>query len=573
MRVLDLGRVVGMSAYELAVSKGYEGTLESWLESLRYDHSDEYKQFTETIEAAKQDILSGKEEIKLSMTQIRDLVEKSLTDIKKSQKDGVDAVDAASTSAISSIESMKDTVLADISSAESAALTSLADALTSAVTGLNTAGSRWEQQIKDTGTLAQTAYNQNADEKTTEFDTHVSEKQDALDNHIKEKQDAFDSNATEKQTAFDENANQKTQEFDNHTEQIQNDLGQLKEDLGNIIYKGLINGFDKDNTVSGFLYNDGTVHSDSRFVTSDYFDVHENKTYYALQMVYTVKYDNVSYICFYDSSKTFIAGGYFHASSCTSPNGSKYARVTFPSDEVSKARCMFTSIETPDKYYPFSYEYSVITKDVSELKTRKSENRLYGKTMAVLGDSMAKGHTLSENQTWAYKIASRNNMTYQKVAANGAFITTGHGDSADANCLLEQLKKITGNPDIIVIHMGTNDRSKNIKIGNWSSSNIDTTNIYGALRVAFKYILEHFTSSQVMFITPYFYGEQTDYIGAIENACMNIGTVHCKNNKQGGICVWNDTVKSMYFIDNVHLNELGQERATCEYEGFMRTFM
>ena len=238
MQVLDLGRVVGMSAYELAVSKGYEGTLESWLESLRYDHSDEYKQFTETIEAAKQDILSskeeinsGKEEIKLSMTQIRDLVEKSLTDIKKSQKDGVDAVDAASTSAISSIASMKDTVLADISSAESTALTSLADALASAVTGLNTAGSRWEQQIKDTGTLAQTAYNQNAAEKTAEFDTHVSEKQDALDNHIKEKQDAFDSNATEKQTAFDENANQKTQEFDDHTEQIQADIGQLKEDL------------------------------------------------------------------------------------------------------------------------------------------------------------------------------------------------------------------------------------------------------------------------------------------------------------------------------------------------------
>ena len=76
-----------------------------------------------------------------------------------------------------------------------------------------------------------------------------------------------------------------------------------------------------------------------------------------------------------------------------------------------------------------------------------------------------------------------------------------------------------------------------------------------------------------MFITPYFYREQTDYIGAIENACMNIGTVHCKNNKQGGICAWNDTVKSMYFIDSVHLNELGQERVACEYEGFMRTFM
>ena len=156
------------------------------------------------------------------------------------------------------------------------------------------------------------------------------------------------------------------------------EVGKLKEDLGNTIYKGLINGFDKDNTVGGYLSNNGNVASDSRFVTSDYFDVDENKTYYALQMVNAVKYDTVSYICFYDSSKTFIADGYFYASSCTSPNGSKYARVTFPNNETVKARCMFTSIETPDKYYPFGYEYSIITKDVSELKTSKFENRLYG---------------------------------------------------------------------------------------------------------------------------------------------------------------------------------------------------
>lgn len=354
-------------------------------------------------------------------------------------------------------------------------------------------------------------------------------------------------------------------------EQNKTDIGSLKEDLGNIIYKRLINGFDKDNTVGGYLRNNGNVASDSRFVTSDYFDVDENKTYYALQMVGTVKYDTTSYICFYDSSKTFIAGGYFHASPCTSPNGSKYARVTFPSDETVKARCMFTSIETPDKYYPFGYEYSIITKDVSELKTRKIENRLYGKTMAILGDSMAKGHILNEEQTWAYKIANRNGMVYQKLAKNGAFITTGHGDS-DANCLLEQAKKINNNPDIIVIHMGTNDRNNSVELGTWTSGNTNTTNLFGALRVAFTYLAENFPLAQVMFITPYYYQEQTDYIGSIEKACMYVGW-HCKNNKQGGIWAWNDDVRNVLFLDYVHLNEVGQERVSYEYEGFMRTFM
>lgn len=377
--------------------------------------------------------------------------------------------------------------------------------------------------------------------------------------------------SAEKSAEKAETAKEEIQESADQIQKNATEIDSLKEDLDNIIYKGLINGFDKDNTVGGYLSNNGNVNSNPGFVTSDYFDVHENKTYYALQMVGTVKYDTVAYICFYDSSKAFIAGGYFNASSCTSPNGSKYARVSFPSDETTKARCMFTNIETPDKYYPFGYEYSIITKDVSELKTRKSENRLHGKTMAILGDSMAKGHTLNEKQTWAYKIANRNGMTYQKLAVNGMFITTGHGD-ADANCLLEQAKKINNNPDIIVIHMGTNDRNNNVELGTWTIRNTDTTNLFGALRVAFTYLEENFPLAQVMFITPYYYQEQTDYIGSIEKACMYVGC-HCKNNKQGGICAWNTNVRNALFLDYVHLNEVGQERVSYEYEGFMRTFM
>lgn len=412
----------------------------------------------------------------------------------------------------------------------------------------------------------------NAEAFKTEAETARSEAVRAVTESTDAKDSAEKSRAAAEKAKQDaEAAKEEIQESADQIQKNATEIDSLKEDIDNIIYKGLINGFDKDNTVGGYLSNNGNVNSNPGFVTSDYFDVHENKTYYALQMVGTVKYDTVAYICFYDSSKAFIAGGYFNASSCTSPNGSKYARVSFPSDETTKARCMFTNIETPDKYYPFGYEYSIITKDVSELKTRKSENRLHGKTMAILGDSMAKGHTLNEKQTWAYKIANRNGMTYQKLAVNGMFITTGHGD-ADANCLLEQAKKINNNPDIIVIHMGTNDRNNNVELGTWTIRNTDTTNLFGALRVAFTYLEENFPLAQVMFITPYYYQEQTDYIGSIEKACMYVGC-HCKNNKQGGICAWNTNVRNALFLDYVHLNEVGQERGSYEYEGFMRTFM
>lgn len=120
--------------------------------------------------------------------------------------------------------------------------------------------------------------------------------------------------------------------------------------------------------------------------------------------------------------------------------------------------------------------------------------------------------------------------------------------------------------------MGTNDRNRNVELGTWTSGNTDTTNLFGALRVVFTYLAENFPLAQVMFITPYYYQELTDYIGSIEKACMFVGW-HCKNNKQGGIWAWNTNVKNALFLDNVHLNEVGQERVSYEYEGFMRTFM
>ena len=227
---------------------------------------------------------------------------------------------------------------------------------------------------------------------------------------------------------------------------------------------------------------------------------------------------------------------------------------------------------------------SVNTENIEKIKERVTQiegelpgisdgcvqNRLYGKTLVVLGDSMAKGHTLSDEQTWAYKLAERNNMNLTKLAVNGSFITTGHNN--DSDCLLEQLKRIEGNPDIIIIFTGTNDRNNNVPLGPWTISNTDTTTLNGALRVDFNYIFEHFTTSKIMFITPYYYQELTDYIGTIEQACFYTG-IHCKNNMQGGICAWNENVKSVYFLDQVHLNELGQELASYEYEGFLRTFV
>lgn len=51
----NVGAVVGASAYELAVKYGFTGTAEEWLESLRYDHSEEFTALANKVYEAVED--------------------------------------------------------------------------------------------------------------------------------------------------------------------------------------------------------------------------------------------------------------------------------------------------------------------------------------------------------------------------------------------------------------------------------------------------------------------------------------------------------------------------------------
>ena len=48
-RKLDNGKFDGLSAYELAVQNGFKGTVQEWLESLKYQHSPEFSKLAEQV--------------------------------------------------------------------------------------------------------------------------------------------------------------------------------------------------------------------------------------------------------------------------------------------------------------------------------------------------------------------------------------------------------------------------------------------------------------------------------------------------------------------------------------------
>lgn len=93
----------GKSAYELAVENGFEGTEEEWLESLRYDHSDEFKKLAEQV---KQDAQSSAD----NATKAENAMNKANT----TAQENVKAINQASTNAQNAITTAKDDAIEEI---------------------------------------------------------------------------------------------------------------------------------------------------------------------------------------------------------------------------------------------------------------------------------------------------------------------------------------------------------------------------------------------------------------------------------------------------------------------------
>lgn len=159
IEILNLGRVVGFSAYELAVQQGFEGTLNEWLESLKYVSSDEYKQLVAQVEEAKKQIESTLTSVNLKTEELVNLVTQSLTDIATSKTQALSDIKTLHDSAIRNISSAETTATDNISSAVVAALNELSIALSTAKTGISESGSTWKKHIEDSGVLATDSVN------------------------------------------------------------------------------------------------------------------------------------------------------------------------------------------------------------------------------------------------------------------------------------------------------------------------------------------------------------------------------------------------------------------------------
>lgn len=163
----------GKSAYELAVENGYQGTEEEWLESLRYDHSEEFKQLSEQV---KQDAKSAEDsatKAESAMNEANTTAQANVKAINKAstnavqavqdaqstaeesigdkQTEAVQAVDTAKTSATTEITEQKENALTEITNEKNSATEAIETGKTEALTEIETAKDEAIEEIENTG--------------------------------------------------------------------------------------------------------------------------------------------------------------------------------------------------------------------------------------------------------------------------------------------------------------------------------------------------------------------------------------------------------------------------------------
>ena len=180
----------GKSAYELAVENGFEGTEEEWLESLRYDHSDEFKQLADQV---KQDAQSSADNATKA--------ENAMNEANKTAQENVKAINEASTTAQKEITASKGNAVQAVQSAQQTAENAIGTKQTEAVQAVDTAKTSATQTISEQKESVVSAITQERSEAVEAIETGKTE---ALNDIATDKTGALNDIATAKDNAIEE---------------------------------------------------------------------------------------------------------------------------------------------------------------------------------------------------------------------------------------------------------------------------------------------------------------------------------------------------------------------------------
>ncbi len=201
---------------------------------------------------------------------------------------------------------------------------------------------------------------------------------------------------------------------------------------------------------------------------------------------------------------------------------------------------------------------------------RFRKNKLYGKSLFVVGDSVAFGFG-SGGKSYADIIAEKNKMSMKKVAVSGTTFAKRDGLT---NSILEQVQTMDKMYDYVLIEGGFNDyfqKDKGVSIGtipkNMNSSRDDKTT-YGALDSICLWLKQNYPASKILFVVPHKIMTSTGvlddgfypYLQAIRNVCEKYSISYVDIALKGGCTPFYQEFRDTYFSgDGIHPNLEGYE--------------
>lgn len=206
----------------------------------------------------------------------------------------------------------------------------------------------------------------------------------------------------------------------------------------------------------------------------------------------------------------------------------------------------------------------------------KSENPIYNKTIACIGDSLCYGQGYAGGYCTIIGNIEKN-TTFLNLAQGGAQISSNHASGGNYY-ILNQLSKLTSTPDYIIGEGYVNDYSTNCVLGSITtgySATLDTTKFYGAMETLCKTFVTTYTSCKYGFIITHSHyssnatNDNALYITAIKDCCKKWG-VPCLDlsNIITPLISANNT---RYYTDTLHYNEDGYRKISNMINNWIKT--
>ena len=162
-------------------------------------------------------------------------------------------------------------------------------------------------------------------------------------------------------------------------------------------------------------------------------------------------------------------------------------------------------------------------------------NRLWGKTIVAIGDSLFHGNKDCKGNTWLEMMARRNEMALYNYGHNGNTVAIQHAEQQQLAAMCVRYRDMAREADYVVVLGGANDKRLNIPLGDIASTSAET--FCGALNILIAGITGKYPRARVLFMTNYnrWPGENEiglsdiDYGEAMKRVCAN-WSVPCFDN-------------------------------------------